>query len=558
MKNKINGIRLFFQLFFFILGFIVTLGQLINNIIELGGLNFRYNRFSLNLKGDMIIDTSAYPGNNERRFFGLKKNGRPYFKDENNNETPFYSFFVEGLQNEDQQKVEAESHFIQITNQNSNLHGKEYLLSISRLDSYIELYDFENKNMSFIQTNDYFNVSIYSEVGTFIKANSYQSNENFDYIISFIHKEDKKYYFYIIRCAFLSNDISKSYKKLYAKEDIVPNRRMCSCFQTVSQKIVCLYQYKDLRYFIMVFDEINNRQFNTTLDTGENILTTDKQIFIKGIHLKDEIGVFIYYKSTNYTNPLLSIKYVNSTLGMSNYKQYGLINIEKSDFIGINSLNDIIKLNDTKFCFVSPTNNREDLNIVIFNLYNDDSILLINYYIINFFSTYTIKFYKDLRIFSYNDFISLAFSYCNESQCSKSQDAHFSSLIIFNYPNSTDENIDLIQYLYIENEKIENFIFNLEKNISYTIENNIFGYQYAGIKILNYPDNIILTYEDNSNSILKNSILERNKNLKITFESNTFYLKMNYTIEYAVVIYSQITTPNYVQIVNYNDLYLRD
>ena len=151
-------------------------------------------------------------------------------------------------------------------------------------------------------------------------------------------------------------------------------------------------------------------------------------------------------------------------------------------------LNDIIKLNDTKFCFVSPTTDKENLNIVIFNLYNNDNVLFIKYYIINFFSTYSIKFYQDIRIFSYNDFISLAFSYCNQSQCSESRDLHYSSLIIFNYPNSPDEIIDLIHYLYTENERLEGFIFNIENKVSYTIENNIFGYQYVGIKILNYPD----------------------------------------------------------------------
>jgi len=331
----------------------------------------------------MVIDTSAYPGNNERRFFGLKKNGRPYFRDENNQETSFYSFLVEGLENATIVKIEGESHFIQITNQiDPNLHGKEYLLSFSRLDGYIELYDFENKNMSFIKTENFFNLTITSEVGTFIKAKSYQSNEIFDYIISFIYLKEDIYNFYIIRCAFLSNDLSKSYQRLFSSTKINSNRKISSCFQTVSQKIVCLYQYNDLTYNIIVFDEINNMEYDTILDIGENNIDDDIRVFYKGIHLKDEIGVFLYYKSISYTNPILSLKYVNSTLGMSAYKNYDSINIEKSDFIGYGMLNDIIKLNDTKLCFISPTNNKESLNIVIFNLYNDDKILLIKYYVI--------------------------------------------------------------------------------------------------------------------------------------------------------------------------------
>ena len=555
MKNKKYGNSFFshclFQKFFIlILEIKLTLEYSINNIIELGGKDFRYNRFSLNIKGDMVIDTTAYPGNNERRFFGLKKNGRPYFKDEHNKETPYYSFFVEGLENLNQRKIEGESHFIQITNQkNPNLHGKEYLLSFSRLDGYIELYDFENKNMSFVKTEEYYNVSIYSEVGTFIKANSHQSNVTFDYIISFIFLKDDKYRFYVIRCAFLSNNISKSYQKLYSKEKTNANRRISSCFQTDSQKIVCLYQHNDFRFLMMVLDQLNNKQFNTTLDSGDS---TGNEInsFYKGIHFKKEIGFFVYYRSLNYKNPLFSLKYVNSTLGMNTYRFYDSLNISKSNFIGLNSLNDIIKLNDTRLCLISPTYNKEYLNIVIFNLYNDDYLLYLKYYVINFFDSYTIKFYKDLRVFLYNDFISLAFSHCNQSQCSETADSHYSSLIILNYPNSNDISIDMIQYLYSENKKIEDFFFNIEKQISYTIDNNIFGYEYVGIKILDYPDDINITYEDNSNIISKNTILENNKNLKIFFKS---YKKKNYTIEYAVIL----KEPNYENIIrpNYNILF---
>ena len=57
----------------FIIELKLSFNHIINNIIELGGENFRYNRFSLNSKGDMIIDTTSNPGNNERKFFGLKK-----------------------------------------------------------------------------------------------------------------------------------------------------------------------------------------------------------------------------------------------------------------------------------------------------------------------------------------------------------------------------------------------------------------------------------------------------------------------------------------------------
>ena len=81
---KKNGFTFFYynliiKLFILFIKSKFSFPQVINNIIPLGGENFRYNHFSINSKGDMIIDTTASPGNNERRFFGIKRNGRPFF-----------------------------------------------------------------------------------------------------------------------------------------------------------------------------------------------------------------------------------------------------------------------------------------------------------------------------------------------------------------------------------------------------------------------------------------------------------------------------------------------
>ena len=538
--NKKAHYNLILKLIIFIFGIKQTIQQIINNIIELGGKDFRYNHFSINSNGDMIIDTTANPGNNERRFFGLKKNGRPCFRDEYNNETPFYTIYVQDLP-----KLEGESNFIKIENENNpRIHGKEYFITFSKANGYIELYDFEQKKIiSSYSSKSFFGISISSHVNTFIKANSHLSNTISDYIFSYIYLEDTDYKFYMTRTLFLSTNLVNAKKNYFPKKKSALNRTISSCFQTDSHKIVCFFQKPNYYYAIGVFDEETKGDQVNNLDTGYN--ENDYEIFFKGIHLKGEIGVFIYYKSLTST-PSICFKYINSDLIPENYRNFQTINIDKSNFIGYALLNDIIKLNDDKICFISFSNDKENLNIVIFKLYNDDYYMVIKYYYINFFQTYGIKFYQDLRGFSYNGFISIAFSYCIQSQCSEIEDLHFSSLIIFNFPNSTDESIDLIQYLYNENIKIEDFSFNLEKNITYIIENNIFGYEYFGIKILNYPDSINLIYADNSNIIPKNTTLESNKNLGIIFISNSLYEKKNYTIEYAIIL----KEPNYEQMKN--------
>ena len=46
--------NLLFNILIQILNINFSFSEIINNIIQLGGLNFRYSHFSLNSKGDMI------------------------------------------------------------------------------------------------------------------------------------------------------------------------------------------------------------------------------------------------------------------------------------------------------------------------------------------------------------------------------------------------------------------------------------------------------------------------------------------------------------------------
>jgi hypothetical protein len=99
--------------------------QGINHIIKLGDHPFTYVRISFNSAGDMVIDTSAYYGNNKRRFFGLKKNGKYFFKDSSGLETPYFNMANDRQNSE--RRIEGESIFIKIGSYNPSTNGKEYL-----------------------------------------------------------------------------------------------------------------------------------------------------------------------------------------------------------------------------------------------------------------------------------------------------------------------------------------------------------------------------------------------------------------------------------------------
>ena len=78
--------------------------ELLNNIIELAGHPYVYSHFSFNSNGDMIIDSSTTNYSGERKFYGLKKNGRFYFNKPNYE----LGYFSMNVQNE-KPRYEGES-----------------------------------------------------------------------------------------------------------------------------------------------------------------------------------------------------------------------------------------------------------------------------------------------------------------------------------------------------------------------------------------------------------------------------------------------------------------
>ena len=113
-----------------------------------------------------------------------------------------------------------------------------------------------------------------------------------------------------------------------------------------------------------------------------------------------------------------------------------------------------------------------------------------------------------MKLFLYNNYITFGFSYCNLDQCEKADpfdyDLHYGSFTIFNYPNGTDNNLDLLDYLLNAQKDTNNFTINLSNNI--IIENNIFGYQIIGIQILDIIGDLKIKYSKNKEIISKKSI----------------------------------------------------
>ena len=78
----------------------------------------------------MIIDSEAYPVSNEIRFFGLKKNGRFYFKELNNKKTAYFSMNVE---NDNKGIIGGESFFIKISSNDNNIQVENYYVLFQKI-----------------------------------------------------------------------------------------------------------------------------------------------------------------------------------------------------------------------------------------------------------------------------------------------------------------------------------------------------------------------------------------------------------------------------------------
>ena len=173
--------------------------------------------------------------------------------------------------------------------------------------------------------------------------------------------------------------------------------------------------------------------------------------------------------------------------------------------------------------------------VITFTFYSNYEYMNERNYIINIFEEKPFKFNSCLRLSTFNNFLLIAF---NHYEIVDESTKHSSSLIFFSYPNSSNINFDVIEYILPNNKTIgDDIMINLEESL--IIENNIFGYDLKGTKILNYSNDIILTKDENNIEI--GSIIKSNDTIKLKFKSNDFYSKGKYSIEYAFVL----TEPDY-------------
>ena len=115
--------------------------QWLTNLIPLSHLNFRYINPVLSKNGDLIIQTTKSTGSPERKFFGIKNNGRYYFNDSYGKEYPYFSINATNGENSQLNMFQSIGSIIHVDNDDP-----DYFLSIGAYNiSYSELIDLKKE-----------------------------------------------------------------------------------------------------------------------------------------------------------------------------------------------------------------------------------------------------------------------------------------------------------------------------------------------------------------------------------------------------------------------------
>ena len=440
------------------------------------------------------------------------------------------------------------------------ISSKEYLTSFSHEGQVIELISYDDGKI--------YPCSIYKGMNrnALIQKNTFTCLKYYDYrkyiLNAFIEKKNSNF---LIQKIYIPRS-NITYYGFECTQKNVGEAKLNStvtCFE-VENYIECLYTNSDLLYSIVVFDiDSLDNVYNETLDT--EIVKVEEELFSKCIHIKSNVGAFIYFIDENQF-PRLYFKNLEINNNSYQLKDY----IDNISVININSkgsfslkcnylYNDIIKSNENNIFYINTEYDGTQIYVIIIKLLNNDKNVLLNYYEIKLNDNFKIAIYKDITVFSLNGLLGIGMTHYNYNlDINKT----YSSFFIFgNITINDDISINIPNNTNIFNE--EN---NYEIKISEIVEkieisNNAFGYIFAGIKIpLLDEDNLGFYIYSNSNDkkIKQNEIILINDTIIFKMNSTLGVKLGQYSIEYQIIIKEPefedfISYPNLIEYYPKND-----
>ena len=494
--------------------------QWLTRLNLIGENGYRMVSIATFTNGDLIFETIT-DSNKNRYFYGLNKNGNYLFQNEIGK--PF--FLMETTNNPGSEPYF--NIFTVFSNKENNNDKKEYLIFICNSITKIELYDLENKKNYIVDIPD---------------INSRTSN--IKYMPFKIIEDDK---IFTIFATIVSNNfilLKLNVDDSNADEPIVQIIArsqtyyqvgiMTSCFETVTQKIICFFR-GSTEYKIIAFN------YNLEEEKQE-VFTASTSEFLKCVHIKENIGGFLYFSGSH--PKILFMEYNNE-----NFEKISEVNLNYNSFENTIKRNDFIKISDRKISFISYKE-AGDLYIVLMKFIEPYNDIVLRYYSMNLNPMHNHYICCEMVAHNYNNYISLSFN--SHEHINYLGGGHNIIFMIFSYPNITDNIVDLENYIF-ENDKLNSYKFETNLKEFVLIENNIFGYISSEIKILDIKGcemfdiilqpkneplkvNYIMEEEDNIKLILLNKYKSFNCQIKYIF----YATELDYSESYKYAVHEEI------------------
>ena len=334
----------------------------------------------------------------------------------------------------------------------------------------------------------------------------------------------------ISKCNFSFNEINNSIEinidRKYLSEVVVMNE--ISCFRTEKNIIECMTVNNYNILYIFLFDEMLNIKDKIQIDNN-----TVSEIYVQCIHLQKEIGVYTYMYDNEELDSALKIIDLIYNEDENSYQLNDIINCSTIIDTDCSDLVEIFKITNKRFIIFYRTNNNEFL-ITLCDLYGKNDILnnlMARYYKIplilySFTNTFNHKGFK------YENYVGTYFI-----------DQHSPVIIIFGFSNISQpdiiENINNINSINNNNNLYYTIKINDYLNNNVKINNNLFGYEFIGIKIIimtGISSGIQYYLKSNNNLIKENDIIKFDDEINIDFSNAKVKIKEEFYLEISPII----------------------
>ena len=284
--------------------------------------------------------------------------------------------------------------------------NEDHVLTININDYYLERIDLKNGCFTYKDIGQIFEIKIKASNPS-LKNSIIKLKDGNYLLLCIICKKNwvtsnHDLYLKILNFDFTKNDLD-GLNLIKNKSIEADSFNTSICFQTESGYLQCSYNtlYGFTDYLtIEVYDLDLKKKFSDDIKTNS-------KIFSYLLHVKNEIGAYIYFNN-NIPNIILK-RLKDNHEDFTNI--FDTISLEfKNEFEYNNALfySDGIKINDGKFALFLSSLNLDNIVICLFDLYNNDKTLRIRYFKLPL-KQINIQISINIRAFTFGNFLGLSF-----------------------------------------------------------------------------------------------------------------------------------------------------